>query len=134
VLEDPAKRRAENLIPGTTISIVVHERMNDADNREARAGSIGDRGPATVGIPAEDLAGEVQAAHRVRARGKLHTARWHMEDVRSARRIEHVWPFEEARKRLAISAVADKAEAGIRCNIVCDAAHVATPAAKREIA
>jgi hypothetical protein len=58
--------------------------MNEADNREARAGSVANWGPATISVPAEDLAGEVQAAHSVRARGKLHAARWHMEDVCSA--------------------------------------------------
>jgi hypothetical protein len=75
----------------------------------------------------------VQAAHGVRARGKLHAARRHMEDICSARRIEHVWPFEEARKRLAIPAVADETEAGMRRNFVCDAAYVTTLAAKRKI-
>src|SRR6185369_2138071 len=45
-LEDPAKRCAERIVPGTTTGIVVHERMNDADNREARTGGIADRAPA----------------------------------------------------------------------------------------
>jgi hypothetical protein len=29
-------------------------------------------------------------------------------------------------------AVADETEAGVRCNLICDAAHVAAPAAKRD--
>ena len=133
-LEESAKGRPEQIIPGTATSFTMaHERMNEANNREARAGSIADGGPATIGVPAEDLAGEVQAAHGVRARSKLHAARRHMEDICSARRIEHVWPFEEARKRLAIPAVADETEAGIRRHFVCDAAYVAALAAKREI-
>ena len=49
------------------ISIVAHERMNEADNREARAGSVADRGPATISVAAEDLAGEAQAALSVGA-------------------------------------------------------------------
>jgi hypothetical protein len=91
-LEDSAKRRAERLISGTAISIVVYERMNEADNWEARAGSVADRGPATISVPAEDLTGEAQAAHSVRARGKLHAACWHVQYIRSTRRIEHVRP------------------------------------------
>jgi hypothetical protein len=75
----------------------------------------------------------VQAAHGIRARGKFHAARWHMEDICSARCIEHVPPIEEARKRLAVLAVADEAEAGVRPNFVRDAAHMSAPAAKREL-
>jgi hypothetical protein len=44
-----------------------------------------------------------------------------MEDVCSARSIEHVWALEKARKRLAVLAVADEAKTGIR-----------SPAGKRE--
>jgi hypothetical protein len=112
---------------------MAHERMNEADNRKARAGSVVDWGPATISVPAEDLDGEVQAAHGVCARGKLHAACWHMEYICSARCIEHIWPFEEARKCLAVLAVADETEARVRSNFVCNAAHVAAPAAKREI-
>ena len=46
---------------------MVHERMNEPDHREARAGSVGERGAATLRVPAEDPAGEVQAAHRIGA-------------------------------------------------------------------
>ena len=106
--------------------------MNEADNRETRAGRIADRSPATIRVPAEDPAGEMQASHRVGAGGQFQAAGWHLEDVRSARRIEHVRPFEEARERLAIPAVANKAEASMRHDFVGDAAHVTAPAAKRE--
>jgi len=132
-LEDSAKRCAEHLISGKAVSIVAHERMNEADNRKARPGSVGDWCPATLSIPAEDPAGEVQAAHGFGARGKLHAARRHMEDIRSARSIEHVQPLEKARKRLAVLAVADETEAGIWRNFGGDAAYIAALAAKGEI-
>src|SRR5262249_60035622 len=107
--------------------------MNEADNREARAGSVADWGPATISVPAEDLAGQAQAAHGVGARGKLHAARWHLEDVGSARCVEHVRPFEETRERLAVLAIADKTEASVRRNFPGDAAHAAAATAKREV-
>src|SRR5262249_14601299 len=112
---------------------VADERMNEADNRKARAGSIADRGSATISVPAEHLVGEAQAAHSVHARSKLHATRWHLEDLCSARRVEHVRPLEEARERLAVLAVADEAEAGVRRYFAGDAAHAATPAAQREV-
>ena len=34
-LKDSTKRRAERLISGAAVSIVIHERMNEADNRKA---------------------------------------------------------------------------------------------------
>jgi len=41
-----------------TVSLVAaDERMNEADKPEARAGSVADRGPATISEPAEDLTG-----------------------------------------------------------------------------
>jgi hypothetical protein len=98
------------------VSLVAHERMYEADNRKARPGSIAKRGPATIGIPAEDFAGETQATHRVRASGKLHATRWHLENVCSACCVEHVRPLEEARERLAILAIANEAEASGRRN------------------
>jgi hypothetical protein len=55
-----------------------------------------------------------------------------MEDVRSARLIEDVRPLEKARKRLAVPAIADETETGIRRNVVCDPAYVAASAAQRE--
>ena len=106
--------------------------MNESDNREARTGSVADWGAATISVPTEDFAREMQAAYRVRARCKLHAARWHVENICSACCIEHVRSLEEARKRLAVLAVADETGAGVRRNFVCDAAHMAAPAAKRE--
>ena len=132
VLEDPAKGRAKHLVAGAAIRIVVHEAMDDADDRKARAGRVGDRGPATLRVPAEDPAGKLQAADGVRARGKPHAPRRHMEDIRSTARIEHVRPSEETRERLAVVAVADEAEACVRRDVVRGAAHMAAPAAKRE--
>src|SRR6516162_4963924 len=107
--------------------------MNEADNRKARAGSVADRGPATISVPAEDLVGEAQAAQSVHARSKLHATCWHLEDLCSARCVEHVRPLEEARERLAVLAVADEAEDGVRRNFARDTAHAATPAAQRKV-
>jgi hypothetical protein len=107
--------------------------MNEADNRETRASSVADRGPATIRVPTDDPAGEAQAAHSVRARDKLYAARWHLEDVFSAGCVEHVLPVEEARERLAVPAAADEAEAGVRRNLARDAAHAAAPATKGEV-
>jgi len=110
-LEDSATGRAEHLIPGTAIRILAHERMDEADNREARAGRVANWGQATLRVPAEDLSGEMQAAHGVGSGNKLHAARRHMEDIRSSCFIEHVRPLQEARKRLTIGAVTDETEA-----------------------
>ena len=116
------------------VSPVAHERMDEPDNRKARPRrSITNRGPATIGVPAENLAGETQASYRVRASGKLHATRWHLENVCSSCRVEHVRPFQEARERLAILAIANEAEASGRCNHARDAVHVAAPAPKREV-
>jgi hypothetical protein len=52
VLEDPAKASAEHLIEVMTIN--THERMDEADDREIGASGVGDRSPATIGVPAED--------------------------------------------------------------------------------
>ena len=67
------------------------------------------------------------------ASGELHAARWHLKDIGSACPVEHVRPIEEARKRLAVPAVADETEAGVRANAACDTAYVAALAAKREL-
>jgi hypothetical protein len=56
-----------------------------------------------------------------------------MEDIGPAGLIEHIGPSEEAGKRLAIPAVADETEAGVRRDIVCDAAHMAASATKPEM-
>src|SRR5262245_40037384 len=58
-LKDSTQRRAERLISRAAVSIVIHERMNEADNRKARTGGVANRGPAAVGIPAKDPAGEL---------------------------------------------------------------------------
>jgi hypothetical protein len=55
-----------------------------------------------------------------------------MEDVRSARRIEHVRPLEQVRERLTIGAVADETKAGMWRDFARAAADVAAPAAKRK--
>jgi len=89
-----------------------NEGMNQADDREAWVGSgIGYRGPATVAVPAEDLLGEAYAPHGVHTGDEFHTAGRHLENVRSARRVEHVRPLEEPCKILAVLAVADEPEA-----------------------
>jgi hypothetical protein len=72
-------------------------------------------------------------AHSVRARGKPHAARWHLENVCSAGCIERIRPLKESRERLAVLAVADEAEAGVRRNFARDATHAAASAAKREV-
>src|SRR5262245_55293724 len=115
------------------VSLMVHERMDEANNWKARAGSIANRGPTTIGAPAEDLAGETQATHCVHSGGKLHATRWHLENVCSACSVEHVRPLQEARERLAILAIANEAEASGRRNHARDAVHVAAPAPKREV-
>src|SRR5262249_15077486 len=83
---DAAERRAEHLVPGTTVGPVHHERMNHGDDREARAGGgVANRGPATIGVPAEDaLVGEAQAPNGVRTHGEFHAPGRHLEDVCSA--------------------------------------------------
>ena len=55
-LEDSAKGRAEHLTSGRAVSIKVHERTNESDNREARTGCVADWGAATISVPTEDLA------------------------------------------------------------------------------
>src|SRR5262249_12996500 len=98
-----------------------HERMYEADNRKAwPCCGIANWCATTIGVPAQDLAGEPDATHRTCASAKLHATRWHLEDVCSACRVEHVRPFEEARERLAICAIANKAEASGRRNLARD--------------
>jgi hypothetical protein len=107
--------------------------MDQADNGKARARSVANRSPATFRVPAKNLAGDMQAANRVRARSKFHAACWHLEDVCATRCIEYVWPLKKVRERLAIPAVTDKMKAGMRRNFVGDPAHVTAPAPKRKI-
>jgi hypothetical protein len=131
VLEEPAERRAEHVIPGAAVGAMIHHGMNKANNRKARAGRVGDRGPATIGVPAEHPAREVQAADGVRACRKCHATGRHVEDVCSARAVQHVRPPKKARERLTIAAVADEAEAPIGRHDVSYAAHMPAPAAER---
>src|SRR5262249_3259632 len=103
--------------------------MNEAQNREARAGRRNcDPSVATISVPSEDLTGEAHAAHGVGAGGKPHAARWHLENVCSARCVERIRPLKESRERLAVLAVADETEAGVRRNFARDATHAAAPA------
>src|SRR5262249_36622149 len=71
--------------------------------------------------------------HRVCASGKLHATRWHLENVCSSCRVEHVRPLQEARERLTILAIANEAEASGRRYLIRDALHVAAPASKRQV-
>lgn len=132
-LKDSAERNAEYLISEGAIGIVAYEGMNEGDNWETRAGGVANRGPAAICIPAENLVGEVYAAYGVRARCKLHAARWHLEYVCSARCIEHVGPIEEACECLAILAVADETKAHKRRHAAGDAAHVTASASEGKV-
>jgi hypothetical protein len=129
-----AERWTQHRVSGTTVGLVVHEGMNHADDREAQpGGGIGNRGPAAIGVPAQDLVGEAQAPHGLRACGELHASGRHLEDVRSASRVEHVRSLEETREHLAVPAIANEAEAAGRGDVARDAAHAAAPATKREV-
>jgi hypothetical protein len=99
-----------------------------------RAGSgIRNRGPATIGVPAENFVREAEASHCVDPCGQLHAAGRHLHDVRAAGCVEHVRTVEEAREALTILAVADEAEAAGGRKFARSAAHVAAPTLKREI-
>jgi hypothetical protein len=95
------------------ITIETHERIRPTTGKRGPA-VLPIWGPATISVAAEDVAGEVQAAHSIRARGKLHAARWHMEDGRSASYIE------------------DETDTDAGRNFVRDAVRVAAPASKQE--
>jgi hypothetical protein len=105
--------------------------VDQPDNREANGG-VGDRRPAAMGVPAQDLGRETYAAHGIRAGGEGHARRRHVDDVGAAAVIEHVRPLEKARERLAVCAVVDEAKAGVRRDLAGDAAHMAASAAERE--
>jgi hypothetical protein len=132
-LVEAAKRHAERLISRAAVTLIAHERMNDAHRWKARAGRVAYRGPATIRVPSEDLAGEVQTAHSVHTRYQFHPACWHLKDIGSTRIVEHVRPLQKARERLTVLAVANEAEAGGRRNVSRNPAHVPAPAPKREI-
>jgi hypothetical protein len=81
------------------VRLVVHKTVNHSDQRDARAGDVADRGPATIGVPAVDSpVAEAQASHGVHAGGEVHAPWRHLEDVRAAGCVEHVRPLEEARE------------------------------------
>jgi len=96
-LVDSAKGRAEHHVSGMAVPLMIHETVNQSDRRDARAGGVADRGPATVAVPAVDSpVAEAQTSHGVHARGELHAPRRHLEDVRAAGCVQHVRPLEEA--------------------------------------
>src|SRR5215471_18837863 len=108
--------------------------MNERDDREARVGGgVSDRGAATISVPALDFVGKAQAAHSLEASGERHLARRHLKNVRAAGIVENVRSLEEARKRLAVLAVADESEAGGRRNRAGDAAHTTATTSQRDI-
>src|SRR5262245_20213533 len=129
--ENAAKRRAEHRVAGTTVALVVHEGMNDGDDREARAcRGVGHRSLATLRVAAEDFVGEREAPHRVPARGDRE-ARWrHLEDVSSTGLVEYISSSKETSERLTVVAVADEAEAGRWRDVARNAAHAAALAPK----
>ena len=121
-------------LAGATNGVAVDERMNEGNDRKTRIGSgVGDRGFATVGVPAEHLVGKTDAAQGVHAHSQRHAARRHLKDVRAARCIEYVLPFEDSCERLAVRAVANETEARRRRNLARDAAHMAALAAEKEV-
>src|SRR6516165_2641191 len=107
--------------------------MNEPDDREARAGGgVSDWDAATMSVPAQDFAGEPQAAQGVGTCRERHPTRRQLENVRATGSVENVRLFEETRKRLAVLAVADEAEAGGRRNRAGEAAHTTTTASQRD--
>ena len=108
--------------------------MNERDDRESRVGGgVGDRGAATISVPAQDFAGKAHATQSLESSGERHLNRRHLENVRAAGSVENVRSLEETRKRLAVLAVADEAETAGRRNLPRNAAHMVAPASKREI-
>src|SRR5262249_40347038 len=108
--------------------------MNERDDRETRAGGgVSDRGAATVSEPAQDFVGKAHATQSIQASDERHLTRRQLENVRAAARVENVRSLKKTRKRLAVLAVADEAEAGGRRNRAGDAAHMTTTASHRDI-
>src|SRR5215470_19080720 len=106
--------------------------MNERDDRETRAGGgVSDRGAATVSEPAQDFVGKAQQS--IQASDERHLTRRQLKNVRAAARVENVRSLKKTRKRLAVLAVADEAEAGGRRNRAGDAAHMTTTASHRHI-
>src|SRR5262249_24404767 len=129
-----AERWAEQRIAGPSVRRAIHDRMNERDYRKARVGGgVSDRGAATISVPAQDFAGKAQAAQSLEDRSERHLTQRNLENVRAAGSVENVRSFEEARKRLAVLAVADEAEADGRRNRAGDAARTAATASQRDI-
>jgi len=131
---DAAGRRAEHRFAGAAISVMVHDGMNDADDREPRTRRIRDRSAAARAVPAKDPAmAQADASQRVCSCGQPDAPGRHLEDVRSAGRVEDIVPFEEPRERLAVLAIADQAQPRGRPDFTGDAAQAATAAPKRQV-
>ena len=108
--------------------------MNERDDQDARAGGgVSDGDAATISVPAQNFAGEPQAAQGVGTCRERHPTRRQLENVRATGSVENIRLFEETRKRLAVLAVADEAEAGGRRNRAGEAAHTTTTASQRDI-
>jgi hypothetical protein len=95
--------------------------MNEADNRKARAGSVANLGAGNNQCSSARPCWRSAGSAQLRARGKLHAARWHMEDGCSASYIEGVRPL-----------CCRRTQAGAGRNFVRDAVHAAAPASKQE--
>jgi len=133
-LVNAAQRWAEQLIAGPSVRRAIYDRMNERDDRESWVGGgASDRGAATISVPAQDFAGEPQAAQSVGACRERHLTRRHLKNVRATGSVENVRSFEEARKCLAVLAVADEAEAGGRRNRAGDSAQTITMASQRDV-
>jgi hypothetical protein len=103
--------------------------MNERDYRETRVGGgVSDWGAATVSEPTQEFAGKTYATQSIQAGGERHLTRRQLENLRAAASVENVWSLKKTRKRLAVLAIADKAEAGGRRNRAGDAAQMTTTA------
>jgi hypothetical protein len=108
--------------------------MNESGERDARGESrIGDRGPATIGVPAENFIRKVKASYSIDTGGQLHAAGRHLHNVRAAGRVEHIRAVEEAREGLTVLAVTDEAKGARGYKFVHNAAHMAASALKGKV-
>src|SRR6516164_2947855 len=78
------------------------------------------------------LAGKAHATQLIETTGERHLTRRHLENVCATGSVENVRSFEEARKRLAVLAVADEAKAGGWRNRAGDAAYTTTMASQQD--
>ena len=116
------------------VSLVVHEGMNQADDREARSsGSIGSRRLAAFHLPAQDLVREAQASQGVSARSELHLPERHVEDVGSARGGRAHPPDRGTARKPGSSCSSRRSASRWMGRRGCEAAHVAAPALEREV-